>query len=242
MTAVFRLRPGRPPKLRDNDAVTEHPILMSAPMVLALKARRKLVTRRESEKWLKVRKGHLLWTRETWRPFSFRDGDPFRFEYAADGSITMESKHGHYALNYEDWYERVAYQCSDELMRLSGNGVVTYDGENYTWPSGSPNPLKWRPSIHMPRWASRFTLVATADAYRERLQDITEKQAIAEGIEHHGGTYLWRDYGLRLRDSIGCFSDPRDSFASLMNSLHGPGYWDSNPMVTVIPFDYVERP
>lgn len=191
MTTVFRLKAGRPPKLRENDVVKEHPILMSAPMILALKARRKFVTRRESEKWLKVKKGDHLWVRETWAP-------------SPDGPI---------------------YRATQ-----SENGITECD-----------DFLKWKPSIHMPRWASRFTLIATADAYRERLQDITEEQAIAEGMEKltaFDGFQYWAEYSNK-REGLPHFT-AREAFASLIDSLHGPGYWESNPMVTVIPFDYVE--
>ncbi|NGZ06600.1 MAG: hypothetical protein G8237_09605 [Magnetococcales bacterium] len=83
----------------------------------------------------------------------------------------------------------------------------------------------WRPSIHMPRWASRITLEIT-DIRVERLQDISDPDAKAEGVMlpdrtctmYHG---IWRDEFQRLWDSI--------------NAKRGHG-WNVNPWVWVIEF------
>lgn len=94
----------------------------------------------------------------------------------------------------------------------------------------------WRPSIHMPRWASRILLEVT-DVRVERLQDISEHQAQAEGIEHlphldPAGTCHWRVYG---SESSGTNS-PVASFESLWESINGAGSWDANPWVWVVEF------
>lgn len=91
----------------------------------------------------------------------------------------------------------------------------------------------WRPSIHMPRWASRITL-EIVDVRVERLQDISEAGAIAEGASFHDGHGVghsgWRhDYG-----AVHC--DARSSFARLWNEISGAGAWEANPWVWVIEF------
>lgn len=85
-------------------------------------------------------------------------------------------------------------------------------------------PPRWRSPIHMPRWASRLTLIVTAVRV-QRVQDITPTDAMAEGV-----------------DGIGPNNDvvPRDgwrmTFAALWNSLHGPGSWNRNDWVAAITF------
>lgn len=98
------------------------------------------------------------------------------------------------------------------------------------WADGNPDEGDWtrpRPSILMPRWASRITLEITGVRV-ERLQDISEADAIAEGIQElidagvdHDGT-------------------PRDTFRKLWESINGPGSWDANPWVWVVEFKRIE--
>jgi hypothetical protein len=95
----------------------------------------------------------------------------------------------------------------------------------------------WRPSIHMPRWASRITLEMTRVKV-ERLQDISEEDAISEGIESLGNKFF-RDY---LSNGAECVDmtklKARDSFATLWDSIYAErGYsWESNPGVWVVEF------
>lgn len=91
---------------------------------------------------------------------------------------------------------------------------------------------KWTPSIHMPRWASRITLEIT-DVRVERLQDISEEDAVAEGSRPYQGG--WSN-GL-----MGPFSHPILAFADLIDSLNGPGTWDANPWVWVMEFRVLEH-
>lgn len=80
---------------------------------------------------------------------------------------------------------------------------------------------KYKPSIYMPRWASRINLEIT-NIRVERLQDITETEAIAEGVSG-GGSHpdFW----------VGAFADLWDS----INAKRGYG-WDANPWVWVVEF------
>ncbi|EKJ8515397.1 hypothetical protein PZT66_31340 [Pseudomonas aeruginosa] len=85
----------------------------------------------------------------------------------------------------------------------------------------------WRPSIHMPRWASRILLEITAVRI-ERLQDISDDQAIAEGIDTHPTGF----YG------NGCIT-AGGAFLELWESINGDGKWAANPWVWVVEFKRV---
>ncbi|EPM81266.1 hypothetical protein A249_31829, partial [Pseudomonas syringae pv. actinidiae ICMP 18804] len=90
----------------------------------------------------------------------------------------------------------------------------------------------WTPSIHMPRWASRILLEITAVRV-ERLQDISEDQARAEGVQlytDHAELGKWWHV-----DGIETYSaDPRKSFELLWTSVGSD--WNANPWVWVVEF------
>ena len=129
-----------------------------------------------------------------------------------------------------------------ELMLYRANypGHVISDSRGYeNIPPATA--IKWRPSIHMPRWASRILLRVTAVRV-ERVQDITDAAAIAEGVG--SGHYIedgwyWKDW--RLSDEEAAVSpmleSARESFRSLWESIYGN--WDANPWVWVIEFERV---
>ena len=86
-----------------------------------------------------------------------------------------------------------------------------------------------RPSIHMPRWASRITLRIT-DVRVQRLQDISEDDARAEGASRTDWEY----------DDGECCDNDREAFSHLWNRINGPSAWDDNPWVWVIEFERVQ--
>ncbi|HHQ2810292.1 TPA: hypothetical protein ACSPM7_005434 [Pseudomonas aeruginosa] len=91
-----------------------------------------------------------------------------------------------------------------------------------------------RPSIHMPRWASRILLEITAVRV-ERLQDISEEQALAEGVRGEPC-----DHARQACADIGCWGDTaKGAFGFLWESLNGEGSWAANPWVWVIEFKRV---
>ncbi|MFW3997327.1 hypothetical protein ACKLME_10990 [Klebsiella pneumoniae] len=94
--------------------------------------------------------------------------------------------------------------------------------------------LKWRPSIHMPRWASRILLEIT-DVRVERLNAISQEDAQAEGMELTGWRPTYSD-----PDSGGEVLTPYDNFAQLWESIYGEESWKANPWVWVIEFKRVE--
>lgn len=91
---------------------------------------------------------------------------------------------------------------------------------------GNPTYLKWWPSIHMPREFSRLTLAVT-EVRVERLQDISEADAVAEGWPHAEAdpTRIW------IRDKT-----PEGWFRGLWEDLNGSEAWTANPWVAAISF------
>lgn len=101
----------------------------------------------------------------------------------------------------------------------------------------------WRPSIHIPRWASRTNLIPI-QARLMRLQDITDEDAVAEGVRH------WPDVpnpSYRAVDgprwsyetptsTDGCCGTARWAFGGYWNKLHGRIAWEQNPWVWAYTF------
>ena len=92
-----------------------------------------------------------------------------------------------------------------------------------------PKEISWRPSIHMPRWASRITLEVTGVRV-ERLQDISEADAIAEGAPAGFWEY---DNGEGTETA-------KESYECLWGSINGPESWGANPLVWVVEFKLVK--
>lgn len=98
---------------------------------------------------------------------------------------------------------------------------------------GKSQPNKWFPAIHMPRDCSRITLDIT-NVRVERLHDISEADALAEGVEREGDGF--RDY---LMPETQVCATAKDSFLTLWQSINGPDSWAANPWVWVIEFKRV---
>ena len=128
--------------------------------------------------------------------------------------------------------EAFSYDCLD----VDRDGILP----PWYWADGNPDAGDWtrhKPSIHMPRWASRLTLIVT-DVRVQRLQDISEDDARAEGIEHdqdrsRGNVIAWRDY----LDRGGKCGTAIASFRSLWDSLNAErAPWAGNPWVVAVTF------
>jgi hypothetical protein len=108
--------------------------------------------------------------------------------------------------------------------------VMYQDGEDYDI---CTKALGWKtvPSIHMPRWASRITLLVD-DVKVQRLQDITPADAIAEGNRPATTNYM----------SIDCDTpNPVNGFRSLWNTLYPEQSWDANPWVVYPTFRVIKQ-
>jgi hypothetical protein len=99
---------------------------------------------------------------------------------------------------------------------------------------------KWTPSIHMPKDYCRLFL-RVKNVRIERLQDISENDAKAEGIEKCNESFL-AGYKNYEKDSIYDSIDPLWSFKTLWISIYGKQSWDLNPWVWVIEFEKTTRP
>lgn len=95
----------------------------------------------------------------------------------------------------------------------------------------------WRPSIHMPRWASRILLEIT-NVRVERLNAISEEDAAAEGVPPAGS--LLPDYPGTFLTPKGDFATAKVAFQRLWESIYGAENWQANPWVWVITFRRVE--
>ena len=205
----------------------ERPIIFSGPMVRAILDGRKTQTRRVfrlpedakidtatgtytcfntgAKKWkLKCpygQAGDRLWVRETWATsVGVDDQKPSVLDTPGKG------------YGWPVWF--------------ASDGSVWWRGAKAGGP-GFVDRGRWRPSIHMPRWASRITLEVTGVRV-ERLQDISEEDCIAEGVT--------------LRGTSRYEGQSRDAYADLWDSLNtkrGFG-WDTNPWVWAIEFKRVD--
>ena len=185
--------------------MSEHPILFSGPMVRAILDGRKTQTRRVI-KW-KCNRGpdgydtvgeskiiRVPWTERTLAKILVPE-----CPYGVPGDRLWVR---------ETWGK-------DLYAHLSGHVPILY---KVGPPSIDPDyPVKWNPSIHMPRWASRLTL-EVVEVRAQRLQDITEQDAIAEGVS--------------------CVAEFRELWDSI-NAKRAP--WDSNPWVWAVTFRRVDN-
>ena len=200
----------------------EHPIILSTPMVKAILDGRKTQTRRPIKPQPKDTWSEFMpvittgWSTDLWNfynPNSFDDCGDIKCPYGQVGDRLWVRETFCYKVDPNT--EEV---CHNEYWyRATDPDIVKIDTENQC--ETSP----WKPSIHMPRWASRIDLEIT-EIRAERLQDITPSDAVAEGAlpyNLHGWLKEVSDFNFQL----------------LWDSINGKKYpWDSNCWVWVISF------
>lgn len=208
----------------------EIPILFSTAMVQAILAGRKTQTRRVVKP----------------QPIDNTEVDGNFFEGNHKGYVKVD---GH-----PNWKEQFAYEfcpygkAGDILwVRETVSARVIWGRFAYKASVTDKDDLentRWRPSIHMPKAAARIWLKVKSIRV-ERLQDISEEDAKAEGLEvvgtHQDGTPLYKrykdhDYGDGLIMTAP-FSAPQASFCNLWKSINGPDSWTENPWVWVVEYE-----
>ncbi|CAN7316234.1 hypothetical protein [Acidovorax delafieldii] len=214
----------------------ERPILFSGPMVRALLNGSKTQTRRivkgRAFEWLECfnftpefvalpdnamcpygHPGDRLWVRETFYcdHCFYPEGTPPICYWDADKPRPAHTP------------EQIQQERADML------DAMYYRADSDPEFEAPEGPTPWRPSIHMPRWASRITLEITGVRV-ERLQDISDADCVAEGCG-------------ALPAAIGCpmtstpgETIPRAMFRALWESINGPDSWAANPWVWAIEF------
>ena len=227
--------------------MTDRPIIFNAPMIRALIAGRKTMTRRMLKpqpssliSYGYLRKSDKIWH---WEPRGGRPSCDW-WGWPPYISITDAIAVDHVGVAKGDrlWVREtfvlentIKYHELAELPKDGRPFISYYSPEwgsyflipHYRATEQEPNivPLenvdlgddrtKWSSAIHMPRWASRITLEVTGVKV-ERLQDISEEDAIAEGC--HAG------------------AAPQSEFADLWDRIYGPGAWEKNPWVYCLEF------
>jgi hypothetical protein len=219
--------------------MTDRPIIFSAPMVRALLDGRKSQTRRVLKPQPAL--SYIVPCDERLGWFGDEEGEcNFRVPYAPGDRLYVREAHSLHCAHGQD-FPRGGYDHGERWGPWSGLPIavspdktqVAYYREGFD----RSGPPRWRPSIHMPRWASRLTLIVT-DVRVQRLCSISEADAEAEGIEARLGYHdedVFKNYGTGLDFSGG--GAARASFKTLWNSLHGPDAWAANPWVVAVSFD-----
>ena len=209
--------------------MSDRPILFSAPMVRALLDGRKTQTRRVLKRptWAQT---------EGWpeRIMDEQELDGLLWWFARETgclSLLPIPQPGDRLWVRESWQSNgLNWGKQIKDMRL-GAGPIHYmatdKGEWQSYWGG------WKPSIHMPRWASRLTLTVT-DVRVQRVQDISGTDSMAEGVECHTCAAMKQS----ACNGKGCFASVCD-FRNLWDSINAKrGYgWDVNPWVCAITFD-----
>ena len=129
-----------------------------------------------------------------------------------------------------------AYEVQGYPPSQWGNKPIWFEADGTPPGAETAWATKATPAIHLPMFAARIWLEVTGVRV-ERLQDISEEDAITEGIERADnffGCTCWKAYGEPEGADVVCPDDPIGSFRTLWESTGGD--WDANPWVWAIDF------
>jgi hypothetical protein len=200
----------------------ERPILFSAPMVRAILDGRKTQTRRA----IKPARGDdrvVVTDGKVWKAARVDYAGYRECPYGQPGDrLWVRETFVGPLVDHED-----AFRSEPSKYKNPAHCLYRADGATCPEFINADDELvsRWKPSIHMPRWASRITLEVTGVRV-ERLQAISEADAVAEGVRN--SLYL----------QGGRFA--RENYAHLWWVINGDGAWELNPWVWVVEFRRVE--
>lgn len=227
------------------------PILFSTPMVQAIKAGRKTQTRRiiksrhESGMFQVSKTLDGIVTGITsidWdeRPKNDVTNDIKPIAVAGEILWVRETwLQIHKDVEFEGRFSEYVYRAEEEANEQKFGHIKNPVGKRFI------DSWKWKPSIFMPKDAARIFLKVT-NVRAERLQDITDADAIAEGIlncpkfDTSGTAYY--DYSGKQTSVSYNFDSPVESFKTLWQSINGSESWEANPWVWVYDFEQIEKP
>jgi hypothetical protein len=243
--------------------MADRPILFSGSMVRALLDGRKTMTRRVLKPWVDIQNA-IEWLPETAERVSFPDPRYWTARVpGGDASFTGRMPVP-YAVGDRLWVRESGWERPERTPKMMLDGADTWDLFHFDADGIDENErtdlkawgFKRRPSIHMPRWASRLTLTVTAVKV-ERLQEISEADAVAEGVDLERYVPVSDSAGLHGTGEAEP-TDPVEEFRDLWSTLHpatlpvydedgkrigsqpNPAAWDANPWVAAVSFT-VER-
>lgn len=202
--------------------MTDRPMLFSAPMVLAILSGRKTQTRRLVKRPAECPGDYIL------KPEALVAPDAVWWQHPEFDRVGR-SQESRYRVGDRLWVREnftivpaTAYRMSEGVQQTVNPGDPD-EAAIYAagWDRSIP---KWKPCIHMPRWASRITL-DVVDVRVERLNDCSEADAIAEGTQEPA-----------LARIVGAGWSERDMYARLWEHINGAGSWAENPWVWVYTF------
>lgn len=256
----------------NNQDIKFVPMLFSTPMVQAIFNDTKNQTRRLQGLEL-INQNPNDWQFE-WVDFSLKK--PFRFTKKSSVNertlkdrtfiqeeVKAKAKVGDIIWCRETFVEGYAMEDGNFMNDGNGNQIqrIWYkaDGDLGNWYTGDSDfpteNIPWKPSIHMKKEACR-NFLKVADVRVERLQDISEDDAIGEGVEksylcYSDPTkgYSFISYNVprteiyrkkKIKVVGGYFEFAKDSYKSLWEEINGKGSWNKNPWVFVYKFDRLE--
>lgn len=200
----------------------ERPILFSGEMVRALLENRKSQTRRVVKP----------------QPECLRDVQALQFHVATEEPLAIGKGCPYGRPGDRLWVKETHHvNHTGEVVHYRADYPV--DGDPFNADEcGEDHGLegeKWRPSIFCRRQHSRITLEVVAVRV-ERLQDIGEADALAEGIFRASEALGFYMYDSKGTPGPHCCDTARDTYTCLWESINGPGSWALNPWVWVIEF------
>jgi len=219
----------------------EKPILFSAPMVKAILEGRKSQTRRIIKPQPTKEKSFSCWADAKWsegvKSFSpvpchtMFNAMPYKPEdilWVRETFAYMDE----FVLTYKvEPYYHIGYKADLTCRNLTNDEYL--DTEGWNWGNET---IKWKPSIFMPKDAARIFL-RVKSVKVERVQDITEEDAVAEGVEEKNGKY--RDYSDKNPNAFRLSA--YDSYCELWAEINGIKSWEENPFVWVITFERINN-